>query len=300
MLAPLRLAARFGRVLLVLGLLAGFALPGVAEAMKPVLPAMVAFLVFVSALRIGLRAAVGSLREARQSLWLVLVFQLAVPLALVAVLLPLDVAGAVVVAVVLAMSAPSISGSPAFTVMLGHDPAPAMRLFILGTALLPLTVIPVFWLVPALGNLSEVIATALRLTAVIGVATAAAFTLRRIAFPNPSAGTTQALDGLAAIILAVIVVGLMSAVGPLLRSDPLALTGWLALAFALNFGMQIAARLLGAPVPASIIAGNRNIALFLVALPASVTDPVLVFIGCYQVPMYLTPVLMQRFYGRAS
>ena len=68
MLALLRLAARQGRVLLVLGLVAGFALPGVAAAMKPVLPPMVAFLVFVSALRIGLRAALGSLREARASL----------------------------------------------------------------------------------------------------------------------------------------------------------------------------------------------------------------------------------------
>ena len=297
----LRFAARHGRLLLVLGLIAGFALPGVAAAMKPALPPMVAFLVFVSALRIGLRAAVGSLREARRSLWLVLAFQLGVPLALVSLLLPLGPAGTYAgLAAVLAMSAPSISGSPAFTVMLGHDPAPAMRLFILGTALLPLTVIPVFWLVPALGNLPEVIATALRLTAVIGITTAAAFTLRRLAFPTPSAATTQALDGLAAITLAVIVVGLMSAVGPLLRTDPASLAGWLALAFAVNFGMQIAARLLGAPVAASVIAGNRNIALFLVALPAAVTDPVLVFIGCYQVPMYLTPVLMQRFYGRPS
>ena len=40
-----------------------------------------------------------------------------------------------------------------------------------------------------------------------------------------------------------------------------------------------------------------NIALFLVGLPASITDPVLIFIGCYQVPMYLTPLLMRRFYA---
>ena len=44
----------------------------------------------------------------------------------------------------------------------------------------------------------------------------------------------------------------------------------------------------------SVTAGNRNIALFLVSLPAGVIDPVLLFIGCYQVPMYLTPILMRR------
>jgi len=49
-------------------------------------------------------------------------------------------------------------------------------------------------------------------------------------------------------------------------------------------------------VPLAIIAGNRNIALFLTALPTPVTDPLLLFIGCYQIPMYLTPILLGRFY----
>lgn len=52
-------------------------------------------------------------------------------------------------------------------------------------------------------------------------------------------------------------------------------------------------------VPVSNIAGNCNIALFLVVLPAATTDPVLIFIDYYQIPMYLTPILLQRFYGPA-
>lgn len=297
----LRLAARHGRALLVLGLIAGFALPGLAAALKPALPPMVAALVFISALRIGMRAALGNLRQARTSLGLVLTLQLGVPLALIGLLALTGWHGSAAgLALVLAMSAPSISGAPAFTVMLGHEPAPAMRLLILGTAILPLTILPIFWLTPALGGPAEVILTALRLTLVIAIAVAAAFALRRRFFPDPRPKTIQALDGLAALSLAIIVIGLMSAVGPTLRSDPTALLGWLALAFAVNIGMQIAARGFGAGVPVSVIAGNRNIALFLVALPAAVTDPVLTFIGCYQVPMYLTPILMQRFYGPAA
>ncbi len=305
----LRLAARHGRLLLVAGLLAGFAAPGLAQAMKPALPAMVAFLVFVSALRIGLRAALGRLGEARDSLWLVLLYQLGLPLLVLATLAVLAPAGATgtaaALAVALALAAPSISGGAAFTVMLGHDPAPAMRLLVLGTLLLPLTILPVFWLLPALEGLDEVLFAALRLSAVIALATGAAFALRRRFFPAPQPGTVAALDGLSAITLAVIVVGLMSAVGPALRTDPGALARWLGLAVALNFGMQAAAfaslRALGRgdiAVPAAVVAGNRNIALFLVALPAEITESVLIFIGCYQVPMYLTPILMQRLYGR--
>lgn len=39
------------------------------------------------------------------------------------------------------------------------------------------------------------------------------------------------------------------------------------------------------------------LALFLVALPAEVTAPVLAFIGGYQVPMSLTPLIMRRIYA---
>lgn len=99
----------------------------------------------------------------------------------------------------------------------------------------------------------------------------------------------------------------MSAIGPALQSDPLRLAGWLAAAFAVNFGLQIVAssvmNLRGKTRAAAAIgigAGNRNVALFLVALPGAVTDPLLIFIGCYQFPMFLTPMLLGRFYGKSE
>ncbi|MEM8629731.1 MAG: hypothetical protein AAGF74_00710 [Pseudomonadota bacterium] len=301
----LRLIARHGRLCLVLGLLAGFTLPSLAAAMKPALPALVAGLVFLTALRIGHRSAFGSLRQARASLGLVMAFQVAVPVLAITGLNLGGVNGtAAGLAVVLALAAPSVSGGPMFTALLGYDPAPAMRLLILGTALLPLTVIPVFWLVPSLGGLEVVIAAALRLTIVIAGAAAAGFVVRRLVFSKPSKDTIAAFDGLAAVVLAIIVVGLMSAVGPALHSEPAALAGWLALACLVNFGMQVICFTVhcrrgqvAEAVPVSVVAGNRNIALFLVALPTGITDPVLTFIGCYQVPMYLTPILMRHIYG---
>ena len=303
MIAFLAALAPHGRKALILGLVAGFALPGLAQAMKPALPAMVAGLIFVSALRIGMKAAVGNLAQAGDSLRRVLAMQIAVPLVAVAVFWVVPVPAPVAIALILAMCGCSISGGPTFSVMLGFDPAPAMRLLILGTALLPLTILPIFWLTPALGSPTEVIVAALRLTVVIGACVAAAFWVRRQFFPDPAPQTVAALDSLAALSLAVIVVGLMSAVGPTLRNDPTALIGWLALAFAVNYGQQIASYLLlrgqEDAAQVSIVAGNRNIALFLVALPTGITDQILIFIGCYQVPMYLTPVVMKALYGRS-
>ncbi|MEO1398544.1 MAG: hypothetical protein AAFU56_06720, partial [Pseudomonadota bacterium] len=66
------------------------------------------------------------------------------------------------------------------------------------------------------------------------------------------------------------------------------ITAWLVLANVHNAGDRPAL---------SIVAGNRNMALFLAALPAATTDPILLFIGCYQIPMYLTPILLGRLYA---
>lgn len=297
------LAARYGRWLLVLGLICGIALPGLAAQMKPFLPELVGFLLFLAALRIGPRAAFGAVADLPVSVGLVLIYQMLLPvLALLFAMaggwqeLPLATA------LILMLSAPSVSGSPNLTVMTGNDPTPALRLLIFGTAFLPLTVLPILWLLPALGTLSDVIAASLRLLAVIGSAAAIGFGIRAF-LPPLRAPDIRAIDGLSAIGMSVVVIALMASVGPTLASQPGKLALWLLAAFAANFCLQFASvfllkrsRLWRDRVPYAIIAGNRNIALFLVALPAQVTDPILLFIGCYQFPMYLTPILLRRLF----
>ena len=304
----LAFAGAHGRLLLVLGLVAGVALPGLAQAMKPWLQELVAFLLFIAALRVGPGRAAGSLRGALPTLGLTLAYQLVLPLGAAGIAAAAGIAdtpGAI--ALVLMLAASPISGSPNLAILSGADPAPAFRLLILGTALLPLTVIPVFQAMPSLGEGKDVLLASGRLLGVIAVAAAAAFLLRRTLLRDPGATGLRALDGASAITMAVVVVGLMSAVGPALRSMPGTLLGWLVLATAANFGAQIVAAALlrkagaGPALPAlAIVAGNRNIALFLVALPATTTDQILMFIGCYQIPMYLTPLLLAGFYRRMA
>ena len=306
--AGLALAARHGRLLLILGIVAGALLPGLAAALKPWLQELVAFLLFLAALRVGPDRAAGSLRGAGSTLGLALLYQLLLPLGAAALALALGIAATpAALAVVLMLSAPSISGSPNLAILSGADPAPAFRLLILGTALLPLTVLPVFHLLPVLGEGGQVIRAAFRLLAVIGGAAAMAFVLRRTLLRRLDAERIAAFDGASALTMAIVVIGLMSAVGPALRTAPATLLGWLGFAFLVNFGFQIAAALwlrrfaAGPGLPArAIVAGNRNIALFLVALPPATTDQLLMFIGCYQVPMYTTPLLMSAFYRRMA
>ncbi len=256
---------------------------------------MIAALLFVSAYRIGPRATFGTQLESRQSFLRIAAYQLAAPLLALAALhatgLATTPAG---IALVLVLAAPSVTGAPNFAIMMGGDPTRAMRLLLLGTALFPLTVIPVLWALPAIPTMGGVLTGALRLLVVISAAVGLAFLLRRDRPLNPPA--REAIDGIAAILLAVLVIGLMSALGPALTERPGALAAWLAFAFVLNFGLQIVAYRLDPTrnAGAAIVAGNRNIALFLVALPPDLTDRLLLFIGCYQIPMYLTPLVMAR------
>ncbi|MGV6848811.1 MAG: hypothetical protein ACWA5A_10570 [Marinibacterium sp.] len=303
MRAILILAARHGRFLLVAGLLAGIALPDLAAVLRLYLPHLVALLLFVAALRIGPRAALGGLSQARRAALLVMLYQLALPLLAIALFhLSGIVATPLALALTLMLAAPSVTGAPAFAILMGHDPAPALRLMVLGTAALPATALPVLWLTPGMGDPGAVLGTTGRLLAVIAISVGAAFVLRIRLWPDISGQARQALDGASAILLAVVVIGLMAALGPALTHSPGRVAAWCALVFTANFGLQavawLALRRRGLAPAEAIVAGNRNVALFLVALPASVTDPLLVFIGCYQLPMYLTPILLDRLYRR--
>ena len=297
--------ARHGRLVLIAGLVAGILLPGLAGMVRGVLPELVASMLGVAALRIGPSAARGSLAEIHTSLRLVAAYQLLLPLVLAAAFLAIGWEGTLATAMVLMAAAPSISGSPNLTIMTGHDPAPALRLMIAGVTLLPLTVGPVFMLWPIFGSVGAIALASAKLLLLIFCCSAVAFVIRQRFFPRPAPETLGVIDGVSALLMAVLVIGLMSALGPAMLSTP-GLGGLtLAAAFAINFSLQIAAYFaIGgrgrerSRVAWSIIAGNRNIALFLVALPAAITDPLLLFIGCYQIPMYLTPILMQPLYAR--
>lgn len=289
---------------LMAGLGAGLLLPDLARLLRPWLPELVALLLFLTAMRIGLRAAIGGLHEARNALMLVFAYQMVLPLAALGVFSTMGVAETpLAIALVLMLAAPSVTGAPNFAILLGHDPAPAMRMLILGTALFPLTVLPVLSIAPGLGGAGEVLVAAARLFLVIAGAVLAGFATRALLPPRDAPRFDRALDGASALALGVVVIGLMAALGPALAESAVRVAGWLVAAVCINFGLQaLAALVLGRHCPAtaalSVVAGNRNIALFLVALPAAQTDPLLVFIGCYQVPMYLTPLLMGRFYGK--
>jgi len=291
--------ARHGRLVLVAGLLVGALAPGLARALAPLIFPMIVVLLFLATLRVEMRVAFPGRRSLPRYLAVTLVMQVALPVAAIAALRGLGAEASVLgIGLVLVLAAPPMTGSPGLTILAGGEPAPALRQLVLGTALLPLTVLPVFWLLPVFGAPLVVAEAALRLLAVIALAGGAAIVLRaRVAWLREPAGQGT-VDGLITLGMAVVVVGLMSAVGPALTAPGPAFWGTLASVFVLGFGAQVATLLLtrrrapGSAPALAIIAGNRNLALFLGALPPDTAAAMLLFVGLYQLPMYLTPLVM--------
>ncbi len=299
--------ARQGRLVLIAGLVVGIGLPDLALAMRPLIAPLVVFLLFLAVLRLGPEGMRAGMRGLHRAVGITLALQLALPLAGIAVMTTMGVlAHPLALGVMLVLSAAPITGSPNLTVMAGGDPAPALRQLVVGTALLPLTVLPVFWLIPAFGNPTEVFAVVLRLLGMIVLAGGAALALRHWRVVSGRAEALVAIDGLSALAMGVVVVGLMSAVGPALRDGAPVFWGTLALVIVLGLGLQLAGALVARraeprfTAPIGVVAGNRNVALFLGALPPALVEDLLLFIGCYQVPMYLTPLLMTTVYRRLS
>ncbi|MEP2628259.1 MAG: hypothetical protein ABJH33_04310 [Rhizobiaceae bacterium] len=307
MIRAFSLCAKHSRILLIAGLLAGVGLPSVAAAMAPWLPQMVAILLVVTALRIGHRAAFGALQDLRWSLPAVLVMQLALPMAVLMVLRSFGLQDApLTLALVLACAAPCVAGGASLAIILGQDPARMMQLLILGTALFPLTILPVLTAMPLGVDLSALAFVAAKTLVVILGAASVGFALRHVFLRAAADHQIKAMDGASVLFFSIIVVALMSALAPMLHNDPGTAVMWALAAFTLSFGLQTIT-LLGlrhtrlSPVcgPLALAAGNRNIALFLLALPADITAPIMIFVACWQLPMYLTPMLLHPLYRLA-
>ena len=304
--ALLKFFARHAQWVLVGGLIAGIALPAAAGILRPYIPEMVALILFLSALRMELSALKLSRKQFAMDLIVVLSLQLATPFAVYAILTAMPIPTVWRDVLTVLYSGAAISGTPAFAFLMGLDGIRAMRLLIIGTALMPITTLPLLALLPNVAAETSLLEVSMRLLLLIAAAAAAAFTLRKPVIKILGKDGPVLLNGLNALALAIFVLALMDAIQPVLRSDPIRVLWVLAIACVANLGSQVIYAVITAlraksqgerPTASELTptlgAGNRNMALFLAALPASVTDPWLLFIGCYQVPMYLTPLLMQ-------
>jgi len=303
----LMFCARHGRVILVASLGVGLTSSTLAMLVKPHIDILIALLLFTACLRVGPSQAFGAVRDLKASFAFTIALQVLLPLLTAFVASMAGLGAGLILPLVLLTSAPAVSGSPHLVALMGFEPAPALRQLVVGTALLPLTILPVFVVLPEFGDVHTIVWSSLRLLAVIAAAAIIAFIIRLTILKTPSDDQLVQMDGASTILLAIVVFGLMAAIQTEMAIDPLNVLITLGAVCAVNFGLQIITTLIllktkaaAYAIPMGVVAGNRNVALFLTALPAATTHPLLLFLACYQIPMYLTPIIMKWFYQRVG
>lgn len=287
---------------LVAGLVVGIAFPAMARAMAPAIVPLVAVMLVLAAVREGPGAVVVARPALRRVAVGALVLQGALPVVVGAALFfagwldhPLGIA------TVLAVSASPITGAPGLAVLSNADAGHALRHLAVGTVLLPITAIPALTLLPVFPTPEAILWAVGRLLVLLAVCLVASVVLLRLCPGLSRPEARPALGGLMALAMGIVVIGLMSEIRPALVAAPGELAAVFALAVALYLAQTLGAWgvVRGNSHPArakaiAILAGNRNLALFLAAIPSEAAAPLMVFIGCYQVPMYLTPLLLAR------
>jgi sodium bile acid symporter family protein len=306
--AGLAWIGRQGTRAVAFSLFAGLALPPLAALMKAVFTPNLFLLLCLAFLRVAPR----ELRRhfARPGLVVAALgwTMVAVPLAagLVLSTFRVDIAPGLFIALIFQAAAPPIISSPSLAALMGLDAALALSVFIVCTAVTPLTA--AVFAALFLGPPVEISALALgiKLLALLAGAALVAQLVRRAAGQAWIDRQTERIDGLSVISLFAFAAAVMDGVARETIAHPLVVLGLIALAFATSLGVGAMTALAfaragrTAALTLAVSAGLRNMGVMVAATGGLVPELTWLYIGMAQFPVYLLPHLLKSTLARAD
>jgi BASS family bile acid:Na+ symporter len=297
-------SALHGATLLAGSIFAGLFLPPLAALFRDVITPVVFILMVLVLLRVDPAQVIAYLRRPLLVAALLVWLLIATPLLAWALLTALGITGPLANGLVIVATGCAATSSPAFARMVGLDGEIAFVVAVLSILLIPLTAPPL-----ALGLLGIDLAISmtglmLRLALVVLLPLLISMVIRRVVAPAKLDHWGRAVDGAVVLLVVFYGFGVMDGVlDRLLREPGFILTG-VAMAFggmlAMNavtalaftgFGQKLA-------LSAGLLAGNRNMALYLAVLPEKTDPGILLFCVLCQFPLFLSPFLLKPLYER--
>jgi len=304
MLRLLAWSARQGSALLALGIFAGLLAPPLAALFRDVVTVTVAGLMTLVLLRVDPSRLLSYLRRpvmvAALSAWVLL----ACPLLAFAVARAAGMDGPLGAGLVIMATGCAATSSPAFARLVGLDGEVSLLVALVTTLLVPFTAPPL-----ALGLMGIDLAISLegltlRLALVVGLPLLLSIAIRRVVARDALDRAGPAVDGAVVWLVVFYGFGVMDGMLAKLLAEPAWVAAGLALAFAGNFGLNLATALAFLPagrrvaLAGGLLSGNRNMALYLAVLPAATDERILLFFALCQFPLFLSPFLLRPVYGR--
>jgi BASS family bile acid:Na+ symporter len=293
-----------GSALLAASIFVGLAVQPLAALFRDVVTITVAGLMTLVLLRTDPAQVLAYLRRPALIAAICLWMLVATPLLAVGIARVTGLDGPLGAAFVIMATACAATSSPAFARLVGLDGEISLVVAVISTLLVPFTAPPLALGLMGIDLAISLPALMMRLMLVVGLPLLLSIALRRVLGRARLAALGPAVDGASVWLVMLYGIGVMLGVPAAAAADPLWTLGALALAFAGNFGANLATALVFTPsgqrvaLAAGLLAGNRNMALFIAVLPAA-TDPriILFFVLC-QFPLFLSPFLLRPFYAR--
>jgi BASS family bile acid:Na+ symporter len=300
----LEASARHGSLLLAVGVFGGLLVPPLAHAMVWFITPNVVLLMTLVLLRVDIPAAFSHLTRPGRLLGIVAFEMLVSPFLVAGVLriVPLDPGTAAGVAI-FATGAAATSGA-AFARLVGLDPELTLVATLASIFVVPLTGPPLAHLLAGVDLHLSVTGFMARLAVVVGLPLLVSLGLRRILGPARLAPIGLALDG--GVVWLVVFYGfaVMDGLQARLLADPLWVVQATIVAFIADFGLNAATTLaflwMGwrSAASAGLMAGNRNMALYLAVLPLDADHRIALFFALVQFPLFLSPFILGPIYRR--
>lgn len=237
-------------------------------------------------------------------LWLMLICPLLVALAVAAAGDRLD--PALAAGIVLYAASPPILSSVGLALLLRLDSALTVVVLLATTLVSPLTVPPLVLWLAGVDLQVGIFALTWRLALFVGAAATVAFIVRRLLGQRRLTAYSAEIDGVMVVFLLLFACSIMDGVTDLLFSEPARIGFIVAVAFALNIGLQVLAApiaLLWAPLPGTTVAlmtGNKNMGLLIASLGGLVDPTLFLFFALVQLPIYILPAALEPAYSRLA
>jgi len=287
--------------LLSISIFAGIAFPPLAAFFKPFLLPLI-FLLFLSAvLQVSFSAAVHTALSDK-AVWISLIWQLLVlPLVFFIGLKPLLTEQLHLFAVV-SMCTGAITATTALSRLFGLNGALSLVVCVAGAVLMPL---PLFLFLTVLGEVTaqlDLTAYVVRIAVFIVLPFLIAFFIRKLITAEMDALLEEKMPQFALLLLVFFGLAVMDGVGALMLSDPHRLLSYVLLAFGISIGVQLLSYLalgfLGESDAKTIamLCAYRNMGLVAAIAGPALGQEFFIFLGVWQLPMYMLPYLLRKFY----
>ena len=297
-------SARYGSILLAVGIFGGIVSPGLARAFKFFVTPNVAILMTAVLLRVDIPGTLVHIRRPARAGLITLLQMVVTPVIAWIATVPLHLDPGIAAGVVIFATGCAASSSAAFARMVGLDPELSLVVTLMSLALVPFTAPPIALEVIGVDLSIGTGKLMLSLLIIVGLPLALALILRRLSGAGRLARHGDAVDGFTVWMVVFYGFAVMDGLQARMALDPAWVVQALLAAFIVDYGLNLVTTLALVPwgvrpaASAGLMSGNRNMALYLAVLPATTDPRITLFFGLCQIPLFLSPFLLRPIYRR--